>query len=139
MTKTLLKYLNEQLQTEIASFLEYSLRSASCGDPCLERELAVFALEEAGHIRQLMALITSNGGEVSMSVPQGFPADSLDDFFERSLAREDDAIRRYTALLPLLPTEADRAVLQASIDQETLHREHIQQLRSCCGASAERS
>ncbi|WP_243310298.1 ferritin-like domain-containing protein [Fundidesulfovibrio agrisoli] len=139
MTKTLLKYLNEQLQTEIASFLEYSLRSASCGDPCMERELAAFALEEAEHIRQLMALIARNGGEVSMSAPQSFPADSLDDFFERSLAREDDAILRYTVLLPLLPTEADRAVLQSSIDQEALHREQILRLRSACGHSADRS
>ncbi|WP_243367142.1 ferritin-like domain-containing protein [Fundidesulfovibrio soli] len=139
MSRTLQKYLNELLQTEIASFLEYSLRSASCGDPCMERELAAFALEEAEHIRQLMSLIMRNGGEVTTSAPQGFPADSLDDFLERSLAREDDAIRRFTALLPLLPTEGDRMTLQSSIDQEAQHREHIERLRVSCRFDSARS
>lgn len=134
MSPTLEKYLNEMLLTEIESMLEFSLQASLPEGQAVRERLLDFAHEELEHVNMLMGMIVRTGGAVSVGRPDFIQADSLGDFFCRSAAREDDSITRYTALLELVESPEDKALLERAVAQERAHKELLEVLRSSCEA-----
>lgn len=134
MSPTLEKYLNEMLLTEIESMLEFSLQASLPEGQAVRERLLDFAHEELEHVNMLMGMIVRIGGTVSVGRTDFSRADSLGDFFCRSVAREDDSIQRYTALMELLENPEDRALLKRAIAQERAHKDLLEVIRSSCEA-----